>query len=153
MPSDTVHAFIISLQDQNLLLPQSAVLEVVTQQVLREVVSAPSWLRGVFDWQQSQLPIVSLDTMLGVPFERQTRVNRFVIMHGLERLPGLEYYALQVRGIPHPVKLTASDIQPLPLREGDPPAVAARVRASGVLCVIPAFERIEQMLQEELKVL
>ncbi|EHQ51800.1 CheW protein [Ectothiorhodospira sp. PHS-1] len=148
--SDSVHAFIISLQEQNLLLPQSAVVEVVTQQVVREVASAPDWLRGVFEWRQSQVPIVSLDTLLGVPRERQTRINRFVVMHGIERLPGLEYYALQVRGIPHPVTLNPADIQNLPRREDDPAAVAARVRASGVLCMIPAFEGIEHMLQDVL---
>ncbi|MBK1692372.1 chemotaxis protein CheW [Ectothiorhodospira mobilis] len=147
----SVNAFIIALQEQNLLLPQSAAVEVVTQQVVREVPGAPDWMRGVFEWRQAQVPIVSLDTLLGVPAERQTRVNRFVVMHGVERHTGLEYYGLQVRGIPHPVHLTPGDLETEPLREEDPPEVAVRVRASGVLCIIPAFERIEGRLREVLE--
>ncbi|MCG5514752.1 MULTISPECIES: chemotaxis protein CheW [unclassified Ectothiorhodospira] len=148
---DSVNCFIISLQEQNLLLPQSVAVEVVTQQVVRAVPGAPGWLRGVFDWRQAQVPIVSLDTLLQVPEERQTRINRFVVLHGVERHAGLDYYGLQVRGIPHPVKLSPTDIELEPRREEDPPVIAARVRASGVLCIIPAFEMMEDMLQAGLQ--
>ncbi|ANB01977.1 chemotaxis protein CheW [Ectothiorhodospira sp. BSL-9] len=148
---DSVNCFIISLQEQNLLLPQSVAVEVVTQQVVRGVPGAPAWLRGVFDWRQAQVPIVSLDTLLQVPEERQTRINRFVVLHGVERHAGLDYYGLQVRGIPHPVKLSPADIELEPRREEDPPVIAARVRASGVLCIIPAFEMMEDMLQAGLQ--
>jgi chemosensory pili system protein ChpC len=147
----TVNCFIVPLAEQHLLLPQPVVAEVVTQQFAREVPGAPPWLTGVVEWRNEQVPVVSIEVLMGAPVTPGNRLQRVVIMHGLARLPGLPYYALQVRGIPHPLKLAEQDLESLDDGEGTGMPYAQRVRASGVTCVIPRLENIEAELQEHLQ--
>jgi chemosensory pili system protein ChpC len=148
--SESLNCFIVPLAEQHLLLPQPVVAEVVTQQFSREVPGAPPWMTGVVEWRNEQVPVVSMEILMGAPAQQGNRLQRVLVMHGLEQLPGLSYYAVQVRGIPHPLKVTEEDLQPLD-EEGVESEFGQRVRASGVACVIPRLERIEHQLQENLQ--
>ena len=151
-PSDTLNCFIVPLAEQHLLLPQPVVAEVITQQSSRQVPGAPPWLTGVVEWRNEQVPVVSMETLLGAPPEPAgNRLQRVLVMHGLEQLPGLSYYAIQVRGIPHPLKVADHDLESLESEEADAVEFGHRVRASGVSCIIPRLERIEHRLQENLQ--
>lgn len=148
--TETLSCFIVPLTEQHLLLPQPVVAEVVTQQFMRPVPGAPPWLTGVVEWRNEQVPVVSVETLMGAPPAPLNRLQRVLVMHGLEQFPGLPYYAVQVRGIPHPLKLAEQDLEALD--DGDPgeSLFGRRVRASGVTCVIPRLEHIEAQLQEHL---
>ena len=148
---DSLNCFIVPLMEQHLLVPKPAVAEVVTQQFMREVPGAPPWLTGVVEWRNEQVPVVSVETLMGGQPEPRNRLQRMLVLHGLEQLPGLTYYALQVRGIPHPLKLRAQDLEASPDGSGTDATIAQRVRASGVTCLIPALEHIEGLLQEHLQ--
>jgi chemosensory pili system protein ChpC len=150
---DTLNCLIVPLAEQHMLLPQHVVAEVLTQQFSRQVPGAPPWLTGVVEWRNEQVPVVSMETLMGTPVEHGNRLLRVLVMHGLEQFPGLAYYAVQVRGIPHPLKVSEHDVEPLDdgaQAEADM-QFGYRVRASGVTCIIPRMERIEAQLQENLQ--
>jgi chemosensory pili system protein ChpC len=149
--TDTLNCFIVPLAEQHLLLPQPVVAELVTQQSSRQVPGAPPWLTGVVEWRSEQVPVISMEVLLGGSIETGNRLQRVLVMHGLEQLPGLAYYALQVRGIPHPLKVAEHDLEPLEDGDSEESPFGHRVRASGVSCVIPRLERIEHQLQENLQ--
>jgi chemosensory pili system protein ChpC len=152
--SDTqegLSCFIVPVTEHHLLLPQPAVAEVVTQQFMREIPGAPPWLTGLVEWRNEQVPVVSVETLMGAAPEPRNRLQRMLVMHGLEQFPGLTYYALQVRGIPHPLKIRPQDLEGSSEPDPGDGSIARRVRASGVTCLIPTLERIEGLLKEYLQ--
>jgi chemosensory pili system protein ChpC len=148
---ETLNCLIVPLAEQHMLLPQHVVAEVLTQQFSRQVPGAPPWLTGVVEWRNEQVPVVSMETLMGTPVEQGNRLLRVLVMHGLEQFPGLAYYAVQVRGIPHPLKVFEHDVEPLDAGAEAGVEFGYRVRASGVTCIIPRLERIETELQENLQ--
>lgn len=149
--SEGLNCFIVPLSEQHLLVPQPVVAEVVTQQFSRQVPGAPPWLTGVVEWRNEQVPVVSMEALMGKVVESGTRLQRVVVLHGLEQLPGLPYYAVQVRGIPHPLTVSGEDLEALDDGPDGGTGFGQRVRASGVTCVIPRLERIEAELREHLQ--
>ncbi len=147
---------IVPLFEGNLLLPQSVVVEVISRGDQALVFSPPAktlaWLKGSFRWREQRLPVLSL---MGVSDAAQAaRITRFLVVHNLYFDPlkaqqGPAFYAIEVRGIPHSIKIHRQDIRPWdsPAPETDS-LIAMRVKASGVVCLIPHFERMAQRLGE-----
>lgn len=140
-----LQALIVPLRRMNLVVPQSLVTEVVPMPELNEIVAAKTLpgVRGKIEWRGRSLPLLSLESYC-MPEDGETvgRTKRVAVMKGIA---GLEYYAIEIFSIPHPVRLAEADItQEKPQHHCD--LAAQYVRAAGVKAFIPDFERIEQYL-------
>ncbi len=148
---ELINSLVIPLNVQNLVLPQAALAELIARQDVRDVPGTADWLKGFFDWRGQQIPLVSLEAMCGRSGGVPTKDSRFVVIYGLENIPGLAFFALEVQGIPHPVKLSSDNLMVGGVKDQDCAVVAANVIAEGEPGIIPNLARIEQMLRAELQ--
>ena len=74
-----------------------------------------------------------------------------MVLYGVEGIPGLEFYAVEVAGIPHPVKLQAGDVIDGGVKDQDCEVVARNVMADGEPCVIPDLQRLEMMIRAQME--
>jgi len=147
---EVVEALIVQLEAGSVLLPRSALLEVTTRpggmQTERAHPEFP-WLEPNLVWQDVQVPVVNVSRLLDPEQEivdSQRRFTRLMVMQAVDQPQRLPFYALEVRGTPHPVRITQQNIYPL--EDVDSTPWAWRVKASGVTTQLLRLDVIEQRL-------
>lgn len=148
IPEAAVDAVIVQLDAGSVLLPRSAFLEVTTRAgAVEQDVGHPGtpWLEPSLIWQDVQVPVVNVNGLLGAGNDRsRSRFNRLLVMQGMVRPEELPFYALEVRGAPHPVRVTPQNIYAL--EDVDTAPWAWRVKASGVTTYLLRLDALEERL-------
>lgn len=142
--ADQLHAVLLALDGETLLLPNSAVAEVASRERVQPIANAPSWLLGYLDWSNRRVPVVRFELLNGASPGEPTRRERVVVIQsmGVHMQNGL--FAVVSQGYPHLITLNRSALQAVPLRETDrKDLVLSRVRIASQEAVIPDFEAVE----------
>lgn len=150
---DRVEAVIVQLEAGSILLPRSALLEVTTRpgsSLEEDEVSAElPWLAAPLTWKELQIPVINVNHLLDPARdtgEDHRRFTRLLVLQGADEPDTLPYYALEVRGTPHPVRITPQNIFALEGVETTP--WSWRVKASGVTTHLLRLDTIEARLRE-----
>lgn len=144
---------IVPLDGDALLLPNSAVIEVRGIEGVRMRTEPPGWLLGFVEWRGQELPVVSLEGLLGRALPLRSRRTRLLIINSVgNELPnGL--LALVCQGYPHLTGLNRSALQPMALETRDPDEmVLARVRVANTQAFIPDLDAMETKIAQALRV-
>ena len=147
---EVVEALIVQLEAGSVLLPRSALLEVTTRPGgVQSEGAHPEfpWLEPSLVWQDVQVPVVNVARLLDPEHavaDAQRRFTRLMVMQAVDQPQRLPFYALEVRGTPHPVRITPQNIYPL--EDADTTPWAWRVKASGVTTQMLRLDVVEQRL-------
>lgn len=136
-----VYSVLISLAKESLILPNSAVAEVLGQDVIVPCQKkGPAWLLGQVEWQHEDVPIVSFEGMVGQPVPAMERKCRVVVLHAPVRAAAV---AIVSQAYPLIVTLNEIAMQPA-LIENDPAAalIYSRVRVSNRAAIIPDLDAL-----------
>lgn len=142
--ADQLHAVLLVLDGETLLLPNSAVAEVASRERVQPAENAPAWLAGHLDWNNRRVPVLRFEQLSGLTPGEPTRRERVVVIHsvGVHVQNGL--FALVTQGYPHLITLNRAALQAAPLRETDRrDLVLARVRIASQEALVPDFTAIE----------
>jgi chemosensory pili system protein ChpC len=144
MNADELYAVLMAVHDDTLLLPNSAVAEVLARDALRPAGGGPDWLAGFCDWNSRRVPAIRFEMLNGGARGGDPRRERIVVLHSLGRaIPG-GCIALVALGYPHLVTLNRAAMHPMALDATDREAlVLARARIASQVVLIPDFEAVE----------
>ncbi len=142
-----LQALIVPMGMTNVVLPQSMVAEIMATSTVRPI-PAPAWVIGLIEWRALEIPLISFEALCDeqAVISTQKPARRVAVLHSCVASEALEFYAVQVSSIPHPVRLGEADFQVLP-QERPCDVVAERVIAAGVRSVIPDFHTLEQHIR------
>lgn len=147
MSVQTLYAVMIAIDGDTLLLPNSAVAEVVSRETTiahRDGVNG--WL-GDLDWNGRSVPVVQLETLMARPLKSTGRRARIVILHSLVAGGGGRHLAIVAQGYPHLVTLNPAALTAEPLREDDDDRwVLGRCRVANQLTMIPDLAAVDAIL-------
>ncbi|WP_018871787.1 hypothetical protein [Thioalkalivibrio sp. ALJ16] len=147
-----LEAVIVQLDQGSILLPRSAFLEVTTRAGAVEQDSEHPevpWLEPSLIWQDVQVPVINVSQLLDPSRDSgqdRRRFRRLLVMQAVMKPEHLPFYALEVRGTPHPVQITPQNIYALEDAEATP--WSWRVKASGVTTHLLRLDSIERRLLE-----
>lgn len=141
---EEIHAVLLALAGDTLLLPNAAVAEVLSLERLRSGKDARHWLAGTLPYQDRLLRVIRFDVLNGGVASGDTRRTRVAILHGISgRLPGGQY-ALICQGHPNLVTLNRDALRPEPRHTGDrEDLILARVKIANTSAAIPNLEQVE----------
>lgn len=145
--NDQIYAVLMMLEGDTLLLPNAAVIEVISRDSVRPVEDSPAWFLGNYEANGRRIPVVSFEAMNGASLPEITRRSRVVLLHSFGR--HLEAHAIGVvaQGYPHLVTLNRTALTPMELRDTDrSELVLSRVRIASQEAAIPDLETIEEDL-------
>ncbi len=139
---DTLHCLLIPLQEVKILLPNTAVAEVIAYATPDPVENAPEWLLGNIIWRDEKVPLLSFELLVG---KQERSVQRIAVLNTLNGNPDLPYIALSIQGIP---KLRLIQEAGIVVTETDSKtdAVAASIDFAGESVLIPDLDVLEQRL-------
>lgn len=142
---EQLYAVLIAVHQDTLLLPNTAVAEVLARDALQGAdAGAPSWLAGHCDWSNRRVPVVRFEHLNGASPPADPRRERLVVLNSLGRHLPSGQLAIVAHGYPHLVTLNRSALRNVPLRESDrDDLVLSRVRIANQEALIPSLEQIE----------
>jgi chemosensory pili system protein ChpC len=145
-----LHAVLIGLHEDLLLLPNLAVVDVLSRARLQPAGAGPDWLAGWAAFGEQRLPVVCFEQLNGGAAPPPNRRSRLAVIHGLDRGPGetgTARFALLAQGYPHLVTLHRAAVQASPRRPADrEEAVLSRAAIANRRPAIPNLDGIAAAL-------
>ena len=148
MARDDVHAVLVSLAADTLLLPNAAVAEVISADLMEPPPpGAPAWLAGQVTYNNRRLSVVRFEALNGSSSSGDSRRTRLAVMQPITSSLRTGQYAIVCQGYPHLVTLNRTALRKEELVSGDSEdLVLTRVSIANTNALIPNLEKLEQIL-------
>jgi len=144
-----VRSQLIALEGMRLVLPNTAIAEVIAYTPLEPVSDMPEWFLGYAVWRGQRIPILSFEAMRGYESTKPNRRSRIIVINTITGDDERSFYGLIAAAIP---RLTALDTTNL-VDDGEQSNVDALVMRQVVVdnqtAFIPDQHKIEEMLQDK----
>ena len=106
-----IHSQLIATQHRNLLLPNTAIAEIVRYAAPEPVDNAPAWLLGTMQWRGLRIPVISYELAAGENTTEPGSEARLAILNGVHSGAALQFYAVVIRNNPRLLKVVRDDIR------------------------------------------
>jgi len=146
-----INSLMVPLHGQQFIVPQTGLAEVISRETPEAVGGDAQWLKGMITWRGQQIPVISLEELCGREPGSKSKDSRYVVLYGVEGIPGLSYYAVEVSGIPHPIKLADANMLMGGTRDNDCNIIAFNVLADGEEAVLLDSSMLERRISEQLQ--
>ncbi len=148
---EKIQSLIIPLRYTNMILPQSSVAEIIPVVSPQEKRGVKPWFTGLFTWRAQQVPLISVETLCdSTKTDQFNKARRIAVLYGLENIPGIEYLAIEIQAIPHPVLLGHDDLISIESSE-ECEVIKRHVQAVGIKAFLPDMSFIEHTLKDQLE--
>ncbi|MCK9505212.1 MAG: chemotaxis protein CheW [Porticoccaceae bacterium] len=111
---DRIPCLLAPLSDRKLLLPITAVAEVINTITMPEAGQDGTALYGWMTWRDQRIPLISFEAALGGAKPQLKLENRMAIINAIGDASGLGFYAILLQGLPTPIQVNGDS-----LRESD----------------------------------
>lgn len=149
--TEEINCLFVPLSEGALLVPMSAVAEVVQTVEVAALENAPVWFNGWLEWRQKRVPLVSFEALNNDKAPEVSSNSSALVMNTLSPDKGLSYYAIQTQGFSHFVRIAEDD--PLLQSEGESNTqhILMHVELDGQIMQIPDLESLETYLASSLQ--
>lgn len=107
----TLRAQLIPLSQDTLLLPNSVIAEITPYQPpLDHAENKPAWWLGTVAWRGLEIPLISLEGLLGQPINAILPQSRIAVFNTLQGNPRLPFFAIVIASLPHLLRLDNTQI-------------------------------------------
>ncbi len=151
---ESVRSLWVPLSELNLLVPNVAIAEVINYQPVELIDQGPDWLIGKILWRDQEVPVISMERMLG--FEQKSSMfgARISIVNSVNRNSEVPFFAMVTTGIPRLFSAEAdalgdSVLDDVPNKE----MVADAVQIGSEQALIPNLEKIQREIEAGWKLL
>ncbi len=141
-----LNCLLIPLDGMMVLLPNSAVAELVPYVSPTPVAGAPDWFLGVAEWRERRIPVVSFEAATGGRVAAATPDSRLLVLNTLQGNPKLPYIAIVTQAIPRLQVLRESSVSASNGAGRGGQSVAAYVDLGGENVVVPDIDDLEHRL-------
>ncbi|WP_461520344.1 chemotaxis protein CheW [Porticoccus sp.] len=143
-----VDSLFVSVNNHRLLVPAAGVAEVVQQVNCESATDGPDWLLGWMDWRLQRIPLVSFDSLGGAQASPEGS-RMALVLHTITGTDKFNFFALQIQGFPHLMRVTPADLMQEMSSEDHPYAIMA-VAMDSWQALIPDLEKLEADLSAQL---
>jgi len=98
--STSVRCMLLPLTSLNLLIPNSAVAEIIGYSTPRRLSDSSDWFAGVVLWRGVYVPVVAVEQMCNVDTAQVGPRTRIAIIYNPEKDPDLPYLGIHMQDIP-----------------------------------------------------
>ena len=141
---ESLHSLLIPMWEEPLLLPDTAVAEVIGF-AYPEGRSAQPWHLGDISWRGLTLPVICLEHQ--IPDEAALQSARIAVLNSATGNPRQPFMAILINGIPRLLHVSEDEVE-MAASDADqemPMGIMARVHIGQQYARIPDLESIEAM--------
>ena len=147
MADKEIRTILAPLTDGYVMLPNSAVGEVLTYTTPEPFKQGPPWLLGEIAWRGWQVPVINYERMLNDDSDTTiTAKTRVMIIKTLGESTQVNYIGLVIQGLP---RLKKASISPLVEKQVDdlPDTVFSKVTNDDLQAVIPELGELTRTIE------
>lgn len=143
-----IHSQLITTGQQVLLLPNTAVAEIVHYSAPQPADNAPEWLLGTMEWRGLRLPVISFERAAGESPSDVGTGQRIAVINGVHNDDSLQFYALVIDGNPRLINVGAESISKS--ADGESARLQLQqVTVNNIAAVIPDLSALEQLITRQ----
>lgn len=150
--SQFIKSIILTLKNELVVVPNAAVVEIISVQDVREVEGTPAWMLGKARWRGVELPVVSYEAAGGDEAQAVNINTQVAVMYSASNKTDEDrtfpYIGLAMHGVPHVSTFSRGQIRTDERAVVKHPMVAQKVRINGAAAGILDIYAIEQMLHQ-----
>ncbi len=146
--ASSVRCMLLPLTSLNLLIPNSAVAEIIGYSTPRRLPESSEWFAGVVLWRGVYIPVVAVEQMCGVAMAQVGPRTRIAIIYNPEKDPDLPYLGIHMQDIPRAYLAEAESMES-GSDEDLSPYLISRVDDEQLSRAIPNLDRIIEDLKLE----
>ena len=148
MSDKEIRCLVAPLVNSRVLLPNSAVAEILNFTSPEPFKRGPSWLLGEMDWRGWKVPVISYEQLASAGDSRTiTSKTRILIIKTLGESTQLNYIGLVIQGLPQLKKVTASGLVDKKT-EGLPESVFSEVTIDDITAFIPELAGLTHSVEQ-----
>lgn len=149
---ESVRSLWVPLSGMNLLVPNVAIAEVINYQPVESIDQGPDWLIGKILWRDREVPVISMERILGFEERASMFGARISIVNSVSRNSKVPFFAMVTSGIPRLFSAEAdalgdSVLDSITSKE----MVADAVQIGSEEALIPNLEKIQRVIEAEWK--
>lgn len=142
-----IHSQILGLSGDPMVLPNTAVAEIINYVDPTPVKDAPDWLLGTLDWRGYRIPLLSIENAMGEGTQELASDSRIAILNCVGGRKTFSFYAIVTKGLPRLVNIDEKIISPI-VDGVKNKLVSSSVMLNQVKAIIPDLEEIESMVSK-----
>ncbi len=143
--SRQLKCLLLPLTGMTVIVPSTAVAEVITLDEVTRYAQAPDWFVGVTRWRGIDVPLIAFDRLCRAREDLPPAAGRFVVLYGLDERP--RFYGLRIEALPRNETVDDSTLRPV---DGGGPAAEKFVQTRAAIdtreCAIPEFDTLESAI-------
>lgn len=101
---DRIPCLLAPVSNNNLMLPITAVAEVINTVTMPESGNDKTPLYGWINWRDQRIPLISMEAAMGGGRPYLRLENRMAILNAIGDASSLGFYAILLQGLPTPVQ-------------------------------------------------
>ncbi len=146
---DDLQGLLIPQRQTPLLLPVSAVIEILGYREIMDADSDAGWLLGRFSWRNLTLPLISMERLLGVEREETRGRKRIIVVHVFSDRLEAPFVGIEATGMPRMVRLNEENLGAVEGESwpGDWP-VSHKVSVLETEALIPDLDRLGALVAD-----
>lgn len=141
-----VRCLLMPFSGFNVLIPNTAVAEVIGYEEPHMDAVGPAWLKGFVVWRGVKIPVVSFEKLVGHTEGHLAEHARLIIFNALGGSGNLPFIAMTAQGLPRLVALKDANLHHVPGEKMEVTGVYVRLLLDGNAVIVPDLEVIEKML-------
>jgi chemosensory pili system protein ChpC len=150
--SELIKSIILTLKNELVVVPNSAIAEIISVHDVTEVEDSPQWVLGKARWRGVELPVVSYEAAAGDDAQAVNINTQVAVIYSVSadgdfdnRYP---YIGMAMHGVPHVSTFARDQIKLDEHAVAEHPMIAQKVRINGAAAGILDIRAIEEMLQQ-----
>lgn len=144
----SVRCMLLPLTRMNLLVPNSAVAEIIGYSAPRQLAGCSDWFSGAALWRGVYVPVVEIEQMCGAGIAEAGPRARIAIIYNPDKDPELPYLGIHMQDIPR-AYLAEQDGMISGGNDGLSAYLLSRVDDEQLSRFIPDLDRIIEDLKQE----
>ncbi|WP_455201374.1 chemotaxis protein CheW [Kaarinaea lacus] len=144
-----VRSQMIALEALRLVLPNTAIAEVIAYTHPELPEGMPEWFLGYAPWRGYRIPVLSFENMVDQPGSRPDKRSRIIVLNSITGDPDLPFYGLLATGIPRLMVVDSDNIQNAPEIGATDSLIMRQVIIDKHAAVIPDQYELEARMKKQ----
>ena len=139
----------IGTTETNLLIPMSAVAEIILDQQITVDKKAPQWMFGWINWRNLTIPLIDFAALQAEqPAKNFADSTRILVLNSLLEGHQQRYYSMVTRGFPHALRIDQESVLDSSEKPKLAPCSSMNISCEGESLQLPDFQQIEEQLRD-----
>jgi chemosensory pili system protein ChpC len=105
-----IHSQIIATETGRLLVPNTAIAEIVHYTAPQSTGDGPQWLLGTMEWRGLRIPVVSFERATGAEPAETGTSRRIAVMNSIHGGGNLRFYAIVIQSNPSLINVSPARV-------------------------------------------